>query len=91
MRVTLKTLNDELAKLGSDARLAKGDRYFYFSSGEAADWLDATVKVATLSSLTLEQWIDEFKRLKKLNEEIVSPPATQRKSESAKEPVRRKR
>jgi len=78
-RVTLKTVNEELAKLGSGARLAKGDRYFYFSSGEAADWLDPTVKVAALSSLTLEQWIEEFRRLKKLNEEIVSRPAEKRK------------
>jgi hypothetical protein len=58
MRVTLKTINDELARLGSGARLAKGDGYFYFSSGEATDWLDPTVKVSTLASLTLEQWID---------------------------------
>jgi hypothetical protein len=44
MRVTLKTVNDRLAELG-DAHLEKGDGYFYFSGGEATDWLDRTVKV----------------------------------------------
>jgi hypothetical protein len=37
MRVTLKTVNDRLAELGYDARLEKGDGYFYFSGGEAMD------------------------------------------------------
>jgi hypothetical protein len=27
----------------SGAQLEKGDGYFYFSGGEAADWLDRTV------------------------------------------------
>jgi hypothetical protein len=31
------------------------------------DWLDRTVRVATLNALTLEQWVQEFLRLKKLN------------------------
>jgi hypothetical protein len=71
MRLTLKTINEELATLGKGAELAKGDGYFYFSGGEASDWLDRTVKVPTLASLTLGQWVDEFKRLKKLNEGML--------------------
>jgi hypothetical protein len=71
MRLTLTTINHELAKFGHTARLVKGDTYFYFDSGEAADWLDRTVKVPTLSSLSLEQWVAEFERLKKLNAEIM--------------------
>ena len=51
-----------------------GNGYSYFSGGEATDWLDRTVKVPTLSSLTLDQWVDEFKRLKKLNESMLRPP-----------------
>lgn len=70
-RVTLKAINDELKRLGHDVRLDKGEGYFYFWSGEAHDWLDRTVKVSTLGSLTLEQWVEEFKRLKKLNHEIL--------------------
>ena len=73
MRVTLKSINDRLAELGHKASLEKGDGYFYFSGGEATDWLDRTVKVPTLSSLTLDQWVDEFKRLKKLNEGMLRP------------------
>jgi len=55
-RVTLKAIHDELQRLGHDSRLEKGDGYFW--SGEANDWLDETVKVPTLSSLTLEQWVE---------------------------------
>jgi hypothetical protein len=73
MRITLKSVNDRLADLGHSAQLEKGDGYFYLLGGEASDWLDRTVKVATLATLTLDQWVDEFKRLNKLNEGIVRP------------------
>ena len=72
MRVTLKAINEALNGLAPDVRLAKGDGYFYFTSGETANWLDTTVRVPTLSSLTLEQWIEEFKRLKNVNKTILS-------------------
>ena len=44
-----------------------------FSSGKAKriNWLDRTVKVPKVSNLTLEQWIDEFNRLKKVNDEML--------------------
>lgn len=67
MRVTLKAINDELERLGHDVLLEKGNGYFYFWFGEANDWIDRTVNVPTLSSLTLEQSVEEFNRLKKLN------------------------
>ncbi len=74
-RVTLKAITDELAKRGHQALLAKAEGgYFYFWSGEAVDWLDRTVKVPTLGSLTLEQWMAEYDRLKKLNREIIGKP-----------------
>ncbi len=41
------------------------------SGPDAAAWLDGTVRVPTLSSLTLDQWIEVFVRLKKLNAEIL--------------------
>jgi hypothetical protein len=44
MRLTLKAINDELKKLGHDVQLEKGDGYFIFRGGEAANWLDTTVK-----------------------------------------------
>jgi hypothetical protein len=71
MRLTLKTVNDELGRRGHTAVLAKGDGYFYFSTGNTADWLDRTVRVRTINSLTLKQWIEEFQRLKELNERIL--------------------
>jgi hypothetical protein len=82
MRLTLKSINDELATTGHTARLAKGSRYFYFQFGEAEDWLDRTVRVPTVSSLTLKEWLDEYQRLKKLNMEIMKAgkkPAIARK------------
>ena len=71
MRLHLKVVNDELARLGHTARLTKGSGYFYFESGEAADWIDRTVRARTINSLTLKQWIEEFRRLKELNRQIL--------------------
>jgi len=71
MRLHLSVINDELARLGHTVLLAKGDGYFYFRSGEVADWLDPTVRVRTINSLTLKQWVEEFRRLKELNERIL--------------------
>ncbi len=73
MRLTLKTINSELSKRGYAARLDKGDGYFYFHTGEAADWLDRTVRVPTLSSLTMDGWMGEFERLQALNSQIMRP------------------
>jgi hypothetical protein len=70
-RITLKTVNDELARLGHAERLAKADNYFLFTGGAADEWLDRTVAVRTISSMTLKEWIAEFQRLKALNEQIM--------------------
>jgi hypothetical protein len=67
MRLTLKVINNELAKRGYTVRLAKSTGYFYFQFGEAASWLDRTVNVATINSLTLPEWIAEFELLRKFN------------------------
>jgi hypothetical protein len=72
MRLTLKTIDDELRRLGHDVHVEKGDGYFYFRKGEANNWLDRTVNVPKVSSLTLEQWIGEFNRLKKVNDGMLS-------------------
>jgi len=69
-RLTLKTINSELLKRGHDARLEKASGYFYFKGGEATAWIDRTVPVPAFNSLTLEQWMEEFVRLKNLNAEI---------------------
>jgi hypothetical protein len=72
VRISLKAINTELERLGSHAVLAKGDGYFYFWGGEAADWLDRTVRVPTLQSLTLEQWIEQFRLLREKNQELLT-------------------
>jgi hypothetical protein len=77
MRLHLKVINDELARLGFKAQLAKGDGYFYFTEGEAADWLDKSVKARTINTLTLKEWVAEFRRLKELNERIMRSAKSQ--------------
>jgi hypothetical protein len=72
VRLSLKAINSELERLGSNAVLAKGDGYFYFWGGEAADWLDRTVRVPTLQSLTLEQWIGQFRVLREKNHDLLT-------------------
>ena len=84
MRLTLKTINDELRSLGHDVHIEKGDGYFYFWKGEANNWLDRTVNVPKVSSLTLEQWIDEYDRLKKLNEEMLAGKVPMKKAADPK-------
>ena len=70
-RLTLKTVNDELERLGYAERLEKGSGYFLFASGEAEDWIDRTVAVRQISGLTLKQWVEEYRRLKALNEQMM--------------------
>ena len=84
VRLTVKAINEELAKRGSGARLEKGDGYFYFSGGEATDWLDRTVNAHSLSSLSLDQWMAEFDRLRKLNKVILCAPARKESTEAGR-------
>jgi hypothetical protein len=74
-RVTLKAVNDALAKRGSRARLMKANGYFYFDDGEAASWLDKTVATPTVGSRTLDQWLEEFDRLEKVNRDLFKTAA----------------
>jgi hypothetical protein len=71
IRLNLKTVNDELARLGRQERLAKAGNYFLFTGGAADEWLDRTIGVRTIGSKTLKEWIAEFQRLKALNEQIL--------------------
>lgn len=69
--MTLKTVNEKLKDLGSKAELAKGAGYFLFRGGEADDWIDRTVAVPMIGSLTSDQWVNEYKRLKALNDDMM--------------------
>ena len=76
MPISLKTINAELARLGYTGSLERGDRYFHFRNGEVVDWLDSTVRVPTLNSLSLEQWMEEFRKLRERRiNAIVQPRA----------------
>jgi hypothetical protein len=52
-------------------RFEKGDGSFYFSDARRRIWLDRTVNARNLNSLSLEQRMAEFERLKKLNQDIL--------------------
>jgi len=87
MGVTIKEINQELEKHGHRARLVKAPGYFYFFGGEAADWLDRTVRVPTLSSLTVPQWVAEFQRLKELNREVLQAKPKPAKLKPSRPPL----
>lgn len=76
MHLHLKVINDELARLGYKAELAKGSGYFFFRGGETQNWIDRSVAVRTINSLTLKEWIAEFRRLKALNQQILKTVGT---------------
>ncbi len=78
VRISLKVINNELERRGYHAVLATGDGYFYFWGGEAADWLDRTVRVPTLHSLTLDQWVQEFQKQREQNRRLMQSIASRR-------------
>lgn len=61
--------------------IEKGDGDFYFWKGDANTWLDRTVNVPKVSSLTLEQWIAEYDRFKKLNHELTGKTPAEKVAE----------
>ena len=71
MRVTLKAVNEKLAGIAPGVELAKGAGYFLFRGGEADDWIDRTIPVATIGSLSLDQWVEEYRRLEGVNRELM--------------------
>lgn len=87
-RVTLKAVNDELVRRGHHARLEKAAGYFYFWSEDAADWIDRTVRVDKISALTLEQWVGEYLRLKKLNGKLMATAKRPAKAAAGSKPTR---
>ena len=89
MRITLKAINDELARRGVTERLARASGYFYFEFGEAAGWLDRTVRVPTVNALTLEQWLAEYQRLRKLNQEIMRGGTLEKGTSPNKDPSKK--
>jgi hypothetical protein len=84
MRLTLKTINDELRKRGHDGQLERAGGYFYFHLGETADWLDRTVNVPTVNCLSLPEWITEFERLKNVNAQIMGGKQGRRRPNGSK-------
>lgn len=62
-KVTRKLVNDTLRSRGRDESLYDGRGYFYFSGGDAVNWLNSSIMVKKISDLTLEQWMEKFDEL----------------------------
>jgi hypothetical protein len=68
--VTRKIINDALRERGRDESLRPGNSFFYFGGGEAVNWLTNSVRVQRVSDLTLEQWLEEFDKLLKIDKKL---------------------
>jgi hypothetical protein len=75
-RVTLKAINGELARQSNQRRIGPARTPRPSGEGERVLLLlrrrryGLTVRVTPVNALTLDKWIEEFKRLKKLNQQI---------------------
>jgi len=72
--------------MGANVELVKAGDYFLFRGGESDDWIDRTVLAPTINSRTLEQWIDEYRRLKNLNQQIMKSAKAGSKVRSPRPP-----
>jgi hypothetical protein len=60
-----------ICKKGVSATVVNGGGYSLVRGPAVNSWLDPTVQVAKVSDLTLEQWLEGFKDLKRKNEQIT--------------------
>jgi hypothetical protein len=63
-RINTKMVNAAIEKLGGKERLVHGKGYFYFTGGDSELWPRSSVMIYRLNSMTLEQWVEEYKQLK---------------------------
>lgn len=57
-------VNKNLELLGVEERLFRGEGYYYFAGGKAAEWYQSGVYgVSHISELTIAQWLYEWHRL----------------------------
>jgi len=91
VRLTLKAINEELAKRRVAPDWQRAMAISIFPAERQSDWLDKTVNAPSLRSLSLEQWIAEFERLTKLNDEILKASAGEGRTEVKRPPVKQRR
>jgi hypothetical protein len=66
-RVTQRAINKALADNGfPGVEIVAGNGYFYFSGGDTPLWRSTSVMTFHLSSLTVEEWVDEARSLRAL-------------------------
>ena len=85
MRVTMRAVNQELAKRDIQATLGNGGGYFFFRGPDVNTWLARTVQVSKISDLTLDGWLQAFRDLKRKNQEIVRSATPRSKRQTAGE------
>lgn len=62
--LTLKQVNNAIAKAGFNEVLVAGDGYYYFIEGDAFQWESSSVYVYRLNHLSLDQWLAAHKALR---------------------------
>lgn len=78
-RVTLPAVNAEFAKRGIEAFLAKDAGYFLLRGPAVTEWLNRSVAVEHIGDLSLEQWVDAYRKLERENRQLLQPLKKRRK------------
>lgn len=63
MLTTKKIVKEIKEKFGVDVQMFKGNGYYYFIGNCLEEAKISSVDVYTLNELSLEQWMNEFKRM----------------------------
>ena len=87
MRLTLKAVDSEVAGRGPNTIIGSLDGCFYFRGGEAADWLDKTARLPTLSSLALAQWVRAFQESRQNSKNGRTGPRDMSTTPEGRDPI----
>lgn len=63
-KATAARINAEIAKLGGQEVIWRGEGYYYFTEGHAHEWFSSSVYVCYLHQMSLERWIEAYKNLR---------------------------
>lgn len=64
-RATLLKVNAAIKAAGGNDELIRGDGYFYFAGGDAAQWPSSSVTVSHIGAFTVAEWMEERRVLRR--------------------------
>jgi hypothetical protein len=56
-------VNRALRQRGIEEKLTRGNGYYYFRDGTAAEWRATSVYIYSAADLTVDQWLQEWSDL----------------------------